>query len=184
MIPNQRDGRDFDTRREHLEGLDDLARAQVGGCGAFVEAGVEARVPALVHVAARPQQALKPDGLVEPLEQSAVSGALGEQQTDGRVDNHVRADVLELAAAMHEMTEHRVHQFVRHEAEQVRRARDVPLDKRGIAAHHAVGVDAGCGTILARVHLLDERRHEAVPAKCVSKHFSYRLQRDFHGLSP
>ena len=177
-------GRDFDGRREHLKRLNNLPGAEfLVGTGVLVEIVIEPGVAALLHVAPGTQQALKPNGLVEPFEQSAASRVSREQQANGRVNDHVGPDVLELAALVNEVAEHRMHQFVGHETEQVRRGRNVLLNKRGVTAHDAVGVDAGRRTVLRCLHLRDEGRDEAVPAKGTSQDFADGLQCDIHGYA-
>ena len=109
---------------------------------------------------------------------------MSEEQTDGRVDNHVCPDVLQLAILVDKMTEHGMHQLMSDEAEQVCRVRGVLLDERRVVPHDATSIDAGCGTVLVLAYSRDEGCNEAVPAECASNYFSDRLQIDLHGIFP
>ena len=183
MVSEKDDRRYFDHRCKHFQGLDDLSRAQLlADAVVVVEVTIQPGISALVHIAPGTQQPFDPDGLVEPPEHRAASRMSRKQQADRRIDDHIRADVLELAAFVREVTEHRVHQLVRDQAEQVCRTRDVLLGERGVTSHDAMGVDAGRGTAFFLLHVPNEGRDEAVWAKGASNHFSDSLQIHLHCL--
>ena len=101
------------------------------------------------------------------------------------IDERVGSQVLEHAPTMDEMSEHRVHQLVTDETEEVFRPTYVRFCKLRVVVKDSIGRDASRRTVLARFHGLDEGRDEAVMTERVAQRFAYGLQSDSHGyVSP